>query len=143
LSHPDELRRLRDDPTLIPGAVEELLRLVTPTSAVITRAIQDDEIGGCPIAAGEHRFVFLAAANRDPDVFPDPDRFDLARSPNPHLTFSAGKHFCIGAPLARLHGEVAIGTLLERLPHLRLDGEPDWRGSFPLRELECLPIAWG
>jgi cytochrome P450 len=126
----------------IPGAVEEILRMVSPTTIVVTRAAQTDEIDGCPMRAGEHRFVFLAAANRDPDLFPDPDRFDITRSPNPHLTFSAGKHYCLGAPLARLHGEIAIGTLFTRLPRLRLDGEPEWRGSFPLRELERLPVAW-
>jgi cytochrome P450 len=132
---------LSSDP--IPGAVEEMLRMITPTTIVITRAANDDEIHGCRVAADQHRFVFLAAANRDPDVFPDPDRFDITRTPNPHLSFSAGKHYCLGAPLARLHGEIAIGTLLTRLPRLRLDGEPEWRGSFPLRELERLPVAWG
>ena len=126
----------------IPGAVEEMLRMITPTTIVVTRAAEDEVVAGCPVAAGEHRFVFLAAANRDPDVFPDPDRFEITRDPNPHLTFSAGKHYCLGAPLARLHGEIAINTLLGRLPHLRLDGEPEWRGSFPLRELERLPVAW-
>ena len=118
-----------------------MLRIVTPTTIVVTRAAQAEEIDGCPIAAGQHRFVFLAAANRDPTVFPDPDRFDITRSPNPHLAFSAGKHYCLGAPLARLHGEIAISTLLARLPLLRLDGEPEWRGSIPLRELERLPVA--
>jgi cytochrome P450 len=126
----------------LPSAVEEMLRMVTPTTIVVTRAGEDDEIDGCPVAAGQHRFVFLAAANRDRDVFPDPDRFDITRTPNPHLSFSAGKHYCLGAPLARLHGEIAIGTILARLPNLRLDGEPEWRGSFPLRELERLPVAW-
>jgi pimeloyl-[acyl-carrier protein] synthase len=126
----------------VPGAVEEMLRLVTPTTIVVTRAAQADVIDGCPIAAGQHRFVFLAAANRDPDVFPNPDQFDTNRSPNPHLSFSAGKHYCLGAPLARLHGEIAINTLLTRLPHLHVDGKPEWRGSFPLRELESLPVAW-
>jgi cytochrome P450 len=126
----------------LPDAVEEMLRLITPTTIVVTRAGEDDEIDGCKVAAGQHRFVFLAAANRDSDVFPDPDRFDISRTPNPHLSFSAGKHYCLGAPLARLHGEIAIGTLLKRLPRLRLDGEPQWRGSFPLRELERLPVAW-
>jgi cytochrome P450 len=126
----------------IPATVEEMLRMITPTTIVVTRADQADEIGGCPIAAGQHRFVFLAAANRDPDVFAEPDRFDITRDPNPHLTFSAGKHYCLGAPLARLHGQIAIAALLDRLPRLRLDGEPQWRGSFPLRELEHLPIAW-
>jgi len=129
-------------PDQVPGAVEEMLRMITPTTIVVTRAAEDDVIEGCPIAAGEHRFVFLAAANRDPEVFTDADRFDVARSPNPHLTFSAGKHYCLGAPLARLHGEIAIDTLFARLPNLRLDGEPEWRGSFPLRELEHLAVAW-
>ena len=83
----------------------------------------------------------LAAANRDGDALLDPDRFDITRDPNPHLTFSAGKHHCLGAALARLHGEIAISTLLVRLP-LCLDGEPELRDSFPLRELERLPVAW-
>ena len=126
----------------IPAAVEEMLRVISPTTIVVTRAAHTEQIDGCPIAAGQHRFVFLAAANRDPDVFPNPDHFDPTRSPNPHLSFSAGKHYCLGAPLAPLHGEIAISTLLERLPLLRLDGEPEWRGSFPLRELERLPVAW-
>jgi cytochrome P450 len=129
-------------PEQVPLAVEEMLRVVTPTTIVVTRAARADEIHGCPIAAGEHRFVFLAAANRDPDAFRDPDRFDITRRPNPHLSFSAGRHFCLGAPLARLHGEIAISTLLARLPTLRLEGEPEWRGSIPLRELERLPVAW-
>ena len=81
-------------------------------------------------------------ANRDPDAFPDPDRFDTGRTPNKHLSFSAGSHFCLGAPLARLHGEVALTTLLQRLPGLRLASPRDWRGSTPLRELEHLTIAW-
>jgi pimeloyl-[acyl-carrier protein] synthase len=82
------------------------------------------------------------AANRDPFVFAEPDRFDPARDPNPHLAFGAGGHFCLGAPLARLHGEVAIRLVLERLSGLRLAGEPEWRGALPLRALERLPIAW-
>jgi cytochrome P450 len=129
-------------PAHIPTAIEEMLRLITPTTIVVTRASRAEEIDGCPIAAGEHRFMFLAAANRDPEVFEDPDRFDITRRPNPHLTFSAGKHYCLGAPLARLQGEIAISTLLAHLPALRLDGKPEWRGSFPLRELERLPVAW-
>ena len=127
----------------VPAAVEEMLRLITPTTIVVTRAAENAEIDGCQFAAGEHRFVFLAAANRDPGVFPDADRFDISRSPNPHLAFSAGKHYCLGAPLARLHGEIAIRTLFSRLPRLRLAGDPEWRGSFPLRELEHLPVTWG
>src|SRR5262249_23001857 len=121
----------------LPGAVEEMLRTITPTTIVVTRAANDDEIVGCQIAAGQHRFVFVAAANRDPDVFPDPDRFDITGTPNPHLSFSAGKHHCLGAPLARLHGEIAIASLLARLPNLRLDGQPEWRGSFSANSNAC------
>jgi len=86
--------------------------------------------------------VFTAGANRDPATFAEPDTFDIGRSPNPHLAFSAGAHFCLGAPLARLHGQVAMQVLLERLPGVHLDGEPEWLGSFPLRVPEHLPIAW-
>lgn len=142
LQHPEHLHDLVARPERIPAAVEEMLRLITPTSVVLTRADQDAVVDGCPFHAGEHRYVFLAAANRDPEVFADADRFEPAREPNPHLTFSAGKHYCLGAPLARLHGEIAIGSLLRRLPGLRLAGAPEWRGSIPLRELESLPIAW-
>jgi cytochrome P450 len=87
------------------------------------------------------RFAFLAAANRDPAVFPEPDRLDIDRAPD-HLAFSAGAHFCLGAPLARLHGEIALTTILARLPGLRPAGSPDWRGFVPLHELEHLPVAW-
>ncbi len=142
LEHPGELAAVSADPVLVAGAVEEMLRMITPTTGVISRARTNDELDGCRFTAGEHRWAFLTAANRDPDVFPDPDRFDPTRSPNPHLSFSAGHHFCLGAPLARLHGEIAVTMLLERLPGLRPDGEPQWRSSFPLRELEHLPVAW-
>ena len=142
LEHPDQLERVRVDPSLIAGAVEEMLRFVTPVPGTICRAREDLELEGYRFPSGVDRRVLLAAANRDPSVFPDPDRFEVTREPNRHLTFSAGSHFCLGAPLARLHGEIAITTLLGRLPNLRLDGAPVWRSSFPLRELECLPVAW-
>jgi cytochrome P450 len=129
-------------PASLPRAVEEVLRLTTPVTSVMCAPRDDVEVDGCRFAAGVPRHAFLAAANRDPEVFPDPDRFDPDRDPNPHLAFAAGRHFCLGAPLARLHGEIALATLLRRLPGLRLDGEPEWRGSLPLRELERLPVAW-
>jgi cytochrome P450 len=88
------------------------------------------------------RMAFLAAANRDPHVFSDPDVFDVERGDNPHLAFAAGAHFCLGAPLARLHGEVALTALMNRLPALSLVAQPEWRGSFPLRELERLAVRW-
>jgi len=142
LEHPEQLDLLRGNLDLVPGAVEEMLRMVSPVSVVLCRARTDVEIDGYTIAAGEQRVVFPAGVNRDPDVFSDPDAFDITHDPNPHLAFSAGAHFCLGAPLARLHGEVATRVLLERLPALRLAGGPEWLGSIPLREPEHLPIAW-
>jgi cytochrome P450 len=142
LEHPDQLERLRADPSLIRSAVEEMLRLVTPVTAVVCRARDEVELDGYRFPAGVTRRAVLAAANRDAAAFPEPDRFDITRSPNRHLTFSAGSHFCLGAPLARLHGEIAITTLLRSLTNLRLAGEPVWRSSLPLRVLEHLPVAW-
>jgi len=142
LEHPDSLAGLAQNPGLIPDAVEEMLRMVSPVSLVLCRARRDVEIDGYRVASGQQRVVFTAGANRDPATFAEPDTFDIGRSPNPHLAFSAGAHFCLGAPLARLHGQVAMQVLLERLPGVHLDGEPEWLGSFPLRVPEHLPIAW-
>jgi cytochrome P450 len=142
LEHPDQLQRLRTDPSLLASAVEEALRMVSPVSVVLCQARGDVDVHGYQFQAGELRIVFPPGANRDPEVFSDADRFEIARSPNPHLAFSAGAHFCLGAPLARLHGEVALATLLGRLPDIRLDGEPEWLGSIPLRSPQRLPIAW-
>ena len=143
LERPDRLERLRAHPEEMRPAVEEMLRMVTPITVVPRHAGVDMTVAGCPFPVGVDRFLFLPAANRDPKVFADPDRFDPARRPNRHLAFSAGDHFCVGAPLARLHGEVAISAMLRRLTNLRLAGEHEWRGSIPLRELEHLPLAWG
>ena len=142
LEHPDQLLRLRNDPSLISSAVEEMLRLISPVTVAQCRAREDVDIEGYHFPTGVTRFAFLAAAIRDPDMFPDPDTFDIARAPNRNLAFGAGPHFCLGAPLARLHGEIAIPTLIRELPNLRLAGELIWRGAFPLRELEHLPVAW-
>lgn len=142
LEHREQLEALLDDPNLLPSAVEEMLRLVSPISVVMCRAREDVELGGYQFRAGEQRFVFPPGANRDPAAFPSPDAFDIARADNPHLAFSAGAHFCLGAPLARLHGEIAIATLLRRIPHLQLAGDPVWLGSIPVREPLHLPVAW-
>jgi pimeloyl-[acyl-carrier protein] synthase len=96
----------------------------------------------CPVSAGQHRFLFFAAASRDPNVFDNPDRFDLTRTPNPHLAFSARAHFWLGAPLARMHAEIALPTLFRRLPGLRLAGPPVWLGSVPIRRIAALPVEW-
>jgi cytochrome P450 len=143
LRHPDQLRRLQQDPTLIRSAVEELLRYDSSVQTVTRIVVGQVEVGGQTLGDGEVVFPLLAAANRDPDRFPDPDRLDLGRANNWHLSFGNGPHFCLGAPLARLEGEVAIGALVRRLPALRLDTDTiEWRPKPALRGLERLPVAY-
>lgn len=139
--HPEQMRRLRDDPSLAAGAVEEMLRYESPVNTNGRVAHEDIEVAGKVIAAGRLVFCMLGAANRDPEVFPDPDRFDVARSPNPHTSFGGGPHFCLGAPLARLEGRIAIERLLARFPALRVDeAAVRWRELVNLRGLERLPL---
>ncbi len=143
LRHPDQLRRLQQDPTLIRPAVEELLRYDSPVQAVSRVVAEPLEVGGCTLSDGDLVLPMLGAANHDPDRFGDPDRLDLSRRDNRHLSFGNGSHFCLGAPLARLEGEVAIGALVRRLPRLRLDTDSlQWRPSVMLRALETLPVAY-
>jgi cytochrome P450 len=141
LTHPDQLERLRDEPDLIETAVEELLRFDSPVQLTGRVVSEDLEVGGVQMRPGHFVMVLLGAANRDPAQFPDPDRLDLARHPNQHLSFGRGIHFCLGAPLARVEGQVAIGSLVRRFPRLRLDGEPVQRDTVTLRGLESLPVA--
>jgi cytochrome P450 len=142
LRHPDQLERLRRDPSLGPSAVEELLRYDGPVHVTGRIATEDLELAGTPIAKGEEVVVVLAAANRDPAVFPDPDRLDLGRRDNRHLTFSAGTHYCLGAALARLEADVVFTTLLRRFPKLALAGpEPVYRDHFVLRGLRSLEVS--
>ena len=144
LEHPDALAAVRADPGLLPAAVEESLRL-EPAAAVVDRyATRDTEVGGAAIAAGELVRISITAANRDPDTFTDPDRFDLARvNAGRHLAFAAGPHVCVGVHLARLEAHVALATLLERLPGLRLDPEhpPAIRGLV-FRKPGELRVRW-
>ncbi|BBA95460.1 putative cytochrome P450 [Actinacidiphila reveromycinica] len=144
LRHPDQLARLRADPGLIRGAVEELARYDTVTQAVVRVVAQDLEIGGRTLREGELVYLFLGATNRDPERFADPDRLDLARPGNRHLSFGHGPHFCLGGPLAKLQAEVAVGTLVRRLPDLRLaDGAAlEWRPNPLQRRLSTLPLAF-
>ncbi|MGH3782382.1 MAG: cytochrome P450 [Pseudonocardiaceae bacterium] len=143
LRHPDQLRRLQQDPTLIRSAVEELLRYDCSVQRVTRIVVGQVELGGQTLSDGEFVSPVLAAANRDPDRFPHPDRLDITRANNRHLSFGNGPHFCLGAPLARLEGEIAIGALLRRLPTLRLDTDTIEWGSKPvLRGLERLPVAY-
>ncbi|MFJ8196855.1 cytochrome P450 [Streptomyces sp. NPDC096152] len=145
LAHPDQLRRLRDDPGLLPGAVEEFLRYDGPVNPGIARFAREDvTIGGVTIPRGATVLVASAIADRDPAQFPDPDRLDITRESNAHLAFGHGVHYCLGAPLARLEGQIAIGTALRRLPGLRLavpPGELSWRAG-GLRGPEHLPVTF-
>jgi cytochrome P450 len=142
LQRPDEMDRLRREPALIESAVEELLRFDGPVQWIGRVAREDLELNGTPVRAGHSVGVSPAAANRDPAQFADPDRLDIGRPENRHLAFGQGIHFCLGAALARLEGQVAIGTLLERFPDLRLADRPlEWRPSFSLRGLKALWVV--
>jgi len=141
-THPGARAALEDDPGRWPAAVEELLRLITPTTFTGVTPRTDTDIHGITCPAGQPRMLFLAAANRDPATFPDPDRFDISRSPNPHLSFAAGAHFCLGAPLARMHGEVALSTLFSRFPSLAAVTPPDITASIPIRQIDHFTVTW-
>jgi cytochrome P450 len=143
LREPAELERLRRDMTLLPTAIEELLRFDGPVQATIRVAREDLEIDGNAIEAGSLVLVGIGAANHDPAIFHEPERLDIGRDPNPHLAFGFGAHFCLGAPLARLEGEIAFRMLLERFPNLTLATEaPEFRANPVLRGLVSLPVAF-
>jgi cytochrome P450 len=142
LEHPDQLQRLAADPTLVPSAVEELLRFDGPVHVTARIATEDLEVGGREFAAGEQVIALLAAANRDPARFDRPDELDIARADNQHLTFSHGIHYCLGAALARVEGQVAIGSLVQRFPDMELlTSPPEYREHFVLRGLRELRVA--
>jgi cytochrome P450 len=143
LRHPDQLAALRADPSLVGSAVEEFLRYDGPVQHATFRfSAQPVEIGGVTIPAHQPVLILLAGANRDPERFADPDVLDVGRAENQHLAFGHGIHFCLGAPLARLEGQIAFTSLLRRFPDLRLarpDGEIHWRYGLVLRSL---PELW-
>jgi pimeloyl-[acyl-carrier protein] synthase len=143
LRDPQARARLRADPALARSAVEELLRYDSPVQFTSRHALEDLDVGGRRVRAGETVVAVLGAANRDPAQFPDPDRLDLARAPNRHLAFGGGIHFCLGAPLARMEAAVAIPALLARLPGLELGPEPPVRrDTVTLRGLASLPVTF-
>ncbi|MFI5975378.1 cytochrome P450 [Streptomyces sp. NPDC051452] len=144
LTHPAQLAALRADPTLLDGAVEETLRWEGPVeNATFRYAAEPLEIAGARIGPGEHVLIGLTAAQRDGMRYADPDRFDIRRDTRGHLAFGHGIHFCLGAPLARLEGRTAIGTLLERAPGLALDGAPgEWLPGMLMRGVRSLPVRW-
>jgi len=143
LRHPDQLQRLRQEPGLIGSAVEELLRYDGPVQRTARIPSEDVTIGGRTIGKGEMVMPFVGAADRDPVQFPEPDRLDIGRADNRHIAFGWGIHFCLGAPLARIEGQIAIETLVRRLPKLTLATErPEYRQSLTLRGLASLPVAF-
>jgi pimeloyl-[acyl-carrier protein] synthase len=143
LRNPEELRRLRATPGLITTAVEELLRYDGPVQRTARVASDDASFGGHTIRKGEMVMPFIGAADRDPAQFPEPDRLDLARADNRHIAFGWGIHFCLGAPLARVEGQIAINTLVRRLPRLALLSDTvEYRQSLTLRGLTALPVKF-
>jgi cytochrome P450 len=142
--HLDQMAVLRQRPDLMPRAIDEMLRYDGPEQSTFRTAICDTNVGGTDIKAGTGVFVMVAAANRDPAHFPDPDKFDITRDPNDHLAFGEGIHFCLGSGLARAEGSIAIATMLERFPRLRL-AKPEaplrYKGSYFLRGLAHLEMA--
>lgn len=143
LRHPEQLARLRAQPELIASAVEELLRFDSPLQRQIRLAREDLELRGQSIRQGQFVLPFLGAANRDPEVFANPDQLVLDRAPNRHLAFGYGPRFCLGAPLARLEGQLALQSMLQRFPDLRLSAaEPDWHPNLAFRGLKSLPVAF-
>ena len=141
LRHPEQLQRLRNDPSLIPAAVEELLRFDSPIQTDVRRVHADCEVNGLALRKRDNVVLLLGAANRDPDVFEDPDRLDVGRSQGPHLSFGRGIHHCLGAPFARLEGRIVLEMLLDRFPRIGLLAErPRFRKGIVLRGLESLTV---
>jgi cytochrome P450 len=143
LQHPDEFERLRRDPEgLLDSAIDEMLRFWPPVMQFRRTATRAVTLAGQPVAAGEKVVVYHASANRDETVFADPDRFDVARSPNDHVSFGFGPHYCVGAHLARAQMRAMFGQVLARMPRIRLDGEPVRLTSNFQNGLKRLPVRW-
>jgi cytochrome P450 len=143
MRHPDQLQRLREDLSLIPSAVEELLRYESPSQHTARICREDTELGGKLIKKGQAVIAVMAAGNRDPERFPEPDRLDLGRSDNRHLAFGWASHFCFGAPLARIEAQLAFEALVRRTSNLALESGPlVWRDNLGLRGLTSLPITF-
>ena len=141
LKYPEQLARLRANPSLMPAAIEEVLRFESPLHRVGRTALADTEIAGTTIRKGETAFLMLAAANRDPAQFTNPDTFDIQRTPNKHIAFGYGIHFCLGAALARLEAPLALRALFDRWPEARLTEDTlDWHSGV-MRGLKRLPLA--
>jgi cytochrome P450 len=138
--HPDQLRRLREEHGLVRTAVEELMRFDSPLQMFERWVLEDAEVCGVPVERGSELALLFGSANHDPAVFDRPDRLDLARDPNPHVSFGGGIHFCLGAPLARVELQISFETLLRRLPRMELVAEPTWRPAYIIRGLRELRV---
>jgi len=144
LRHREQWERLTADPALATGAVEEVLRFDSPVQLTGRWAQADTQVQGVPVRAGQQLMCLIGSANRDPGHFTDPDRFDITRpDAGEHLSFSGGAHYCLGAPLARLEGEIALRVLAERAPGLRPTGAPTRRGTLTVRSLSAFPVSAG
>jgi cytochrome P450 len=144
LNHRDQWERLRRQPELIEPAVEELMRFESPFQFVTRTVAEDMTLSGASLTAGQTVMLLLGSANRDEQAFDRPDALDIGRPGNRHLAFGRSIHFCLGAPLARLQAQVAISTLAQRLPTLRLaSGEVEWLQNFEFRGVQALPVSWG
>jgi cytochrome P450 len=141
LRNPDQLQRLREDRALLPTAIEELMRFDSPLQLFERTATEDVEIGGVTVARGQKIAALLGSANHDPAVFEAPETLDVGRGDNAHITFGAGIHFCIGAPLARVELQASFGALLARTASIELGGEPVRRPEFVIRGLAELPVV--
>jgi pimeloyl-[acyl-carrier protein] synthase len=143
LKHPEQLAQLRDNPAIVESAVEELLRFESPSQHTARLVPEDMILAGKSLRKRDAVMAVMAAGNRDPKRFPDPDRLDLARKDNRHLAFGWAAHFCFGAPLARIEGQIAFATLLRRLPNLKLETTRiEWRENLALRGLKSLPVSF-
>jgi cholest-4-en-3-one 26-monooxygenase len=142
LEHQDELTRLQRDPTLLDGAVEEMLRYNPPVMYFRRTTTQDTEIRGVQIPVGAKVVIYYPSGNRDEDVFPDADRFDIRRSPNEHLAFGIGEHFCLGASLARVQLRAMLGEVVRRLRDIQLDGEIRYLRSHFINGVKSMPIRF-
>jgi cytochrome P450 len=142
IEHPAELQRLRSDPGLLPTAVDEMIRWVTPVKEFMRTATADTSVGGVPVAAGESLLLSYPSANRDEEVFDDPFRFDVGRDPNKHLAFGFGVHYCLGAALARIETRALFAELLPRLESVELTGRPEWVATTFVGGLKHLPVRY-
>jgi cytochrome P450 len=140
--NPDQLALLRSDASLVPGAVEELMRYDTPLQMFERWVLEDVEIAGTAVPKGAELGLLFGSANHDPSVFELPDNLDITREPNPHLSFGAGIHFCLGAPLARLELATSFSTLLRRVPNMELVAEPEWKPGYIIRGLKELRVRF-